>query len=80
MHTWEVYMYAYTLIFFSVTSLFKKIYRPGPDCSKLKTSLVNISLKFHMLISEICQYFLLKKCELLSFFQLKISVYLVIKS
>ena len=37
----------------------------GPGCLKLKMSLVNISLKFHMLIhvSEICQYFLLKKCE-----------------
>ena len=29
----------------------------GPGCSKLTTSLVNISLKFHMLISKICQYF-----------------------
>ena len=27
------------------------------------TSLVNISLKFQTLISEISQYFLLKKCE-----------------
>ena len=30
-------------------------------CSKLMTSLVNISLKFQTLISEIYQYFLLKK-------------------
>ena len=37
--------------------------RPGPGCSKLTTSLVNVSLKFQMLISEICQYFLLKKCS-----------------
>ena len=29
----------------------------GPDCSKLTTSTVNVSLKFHTLISEICQYF-----------------------
>ena len=36
---------------------------PGPGCSKLTTSLVNVSLKFQMLISEICQYFLLKKYE-----------------
>ena len=36
---------------------------PGPGCSKLTTSLVNVSLKFQPLISEICQYFLLKKCE-----------------
>ena len=49
---------------------------PGPGCSKLTTSLVNVSLKFQTLISEIWQYFLLKKCEkllqkLLSFFQQK---------
>ena len=35
----------------------------GPGCSKLTTSLVNVSLKFQTLISRICQYFLLKKCE-----------------
>ena len=58
----------------------------GPGCSKLTTSLVNVSLKFEQLISQICQYFLLKKMrkafalqKLLSFFQQKISVYLVIK-
>ena len=38
-------------------------YSPGPGCSKLTTSLVNISLKFQMLISEMHKYFLLKKCE-----------------
>ena len=33
-------------------------------CSKLTTSLINVSLKFQtLIISEICQYFLLKKCE-----------------
>ena len=37
--------------------------RPGPGCSKLTTSLVNEMLKFQTSISEICQYFLLKKCE-----------------
>ena len=31
-----------------------------PGCSKLTTSLVNISLKFQTLISEIRQYFWLK--------------------
>ena len=31
--------------------------QPGPSCSKLTMSLVNVSLKFQMLISEICQYF-----------------------
>ena len=35
----------------------------GPGCSKLTTSLVNVSLKFLTLISQICQYFLLEKCE-----------------
>ena len=61
--------------------------RSGPGCSKLTTSLVNEMLKFQMLISQKCQYFLLEKCErlfalqkLLSFFQQKNSVYLFIKS
>ena len=35
----------------------------GPGCSKLTTSLVNVSLKFQTLISNVRQYFLLKKCE-----------------
>ena len=35
----------------------------GPGCSKPTTSLVNVLLKFQMLISQIHQYFLLKKCE-----------------
>ena len=34
----------------------------GSGCSKLTTSLVNVSLKFQMLISQIHLYFLLKKC------------------
>ena len=55
-----------------------KILTPGPGCSKLTSSLVKVSLKFQTLISEICQYFLLKKCEKL--FQQKISVHLVNKS
>ena len=53
--------------------------RPGPGCSKLTTSLVNVSLKFQTLISQICQYLLFKKMreafavqQLLSFFQQKI--------
>ena len=36
--------------------------RSGASCSKLTTSLVNVSLKFQMLISQIHLYFLLKKC------------------
>ena len=35
----------------------------GVGCSKLTTSLVNVSLKFQTLIFEIQQNFLLKKCE-----------------
>ena len=35
----------------------------GPGCSKLTTSLFNVPLKFQTLISQICQYFLLTKCE-----------------
>ena len=39
------------------------LYSSGPSCSKLRTSLVNISLKFQTYISQICQYILLKQCE-----------------
>ena len=35
----------------------------GPSCSKLTTSLVNVSLKFQTLISQKSGYFVLKKCE-----------------
>ena len=35
----------------------------GPGCSKLTRSLVNVSLKFQTIISNIRQDFLLKKCE-----------------
>ena len=46
---------------------------PGPGCSKLTMFLVNISLKFQPLISEICQNFFVEKSEkkLLSFFNKK---------
>ena len=46
-----------------LVSLTVQKYRAG--CSKLTTSLVNETLKFQTLISQICQYFLLKKCETL---------------
>ena len=39
-----------------------KVYTPGPSCSKLMTSLVNVSFKFQTLILQIHCYFLLKKC------------------
>ena len=35
----------------------------GLVVQNLTTSLVNVSLKFQTLISQICQYFLSKKCE-----------------
>ena len=38
---------------------------PGPGCSKLTMSLVNISLKFQTLISKSRQHFLLKKASLI---------------
>ena len=41
--------------------LFKLKALSWPSCSKLTTSLVNETLKFQTLISQICQYFLLKK-------------------
>ena len=37
--------------------------RPGPSWSNLTTALVNVPLNFQKLISQLCQYFLLKKCE-----------------
>ena len=51
----------------------------GPSCSKLTTSLVNISLQFQTLhvISEIIKYFLLKtyekllQCKSFSHFSIK---------
>ena len=39
------------------------VLKPGRGCSILTTSLVNVSLKFQMLTSEICQYFLLKNVK-----------------
>ena len=48
--------------------------KPGPGCSKLTTSLVNVSLKFQTLISQICQYFLSKKFEK-QFFNKNITVF-----
>ena len=40
-----------------------EVYKSGPSCSKLTTLLINVSLKFQIIISQIRQYFLLKKCE-----------------
>ena len=49
---------------------------PRPGCSKLTMSLVNVSLKFQILISNICQYFFVEKICL----ERKLSVYLVVKT
>ena len=46
-----------------VFALFNHFLRPGAGCSKLTMSLVNETLKFQALISEICQYFLLKNVK-----------------
>ena len=48
-----VYTYLYSKLFQKCIS--------GPDCSKLTTSLVNISLKFHTMISQIRQNFFAEK-------------------
>ena len=45
------------------TGLHSHTQTSGPRCSKLTTSLVNETLKFQTLISQICQYFFMKKCE-----------------
>ena len=58
-------------------------YKIGPGCSKLTTSLVNVSLKFKTFkISQISRYFFLNKTckafalqKLLSFFQQKVIVF-----
>ena len=42
------------------TNLMVKCWQSGPGCSKLTTSLVNVSLKFQILIFQICQYDLLE--------------------
>ena len=59
--------YFYTATFFKLKSFISDITdifeRSGPGYSNLTTSLVNVSIKFQTLISEICQSFLLKKCE-----------------
>ena len=71
-----------TTLFAMVTvmrsTLLENVTYSRAGCSKLTTSLVNVSLKFQMLISQIFQYFLLEKCEKL--FQQKYQCFLVIKS
>ena len=44
-------------VFVSFNSNNAVLQSPGPGCSKLTMSLVNVSLKFQTLISEIWQYF-----------------------
>ena len=51
--------------------------KPGPNCSKLIMSLVNDSLKFRMAILQIhC----IALHRILTFYQQKITVYLLLKS
>ena len=50
---------AYLVIFINFTV----VNRQSPVVQNLTTSLVNVSLNFQRLRSEIRQYFLLKKCE-----------------
>ena len=66
-------MFSFYIVFLSYS---------GPGCSKLTASLVNISLKFKKLISEIHQYFFEKLSEdfALFFFNKKYQFLLVIKS
>ena len=45
----------------------KSVITQGPGCSKLTTSLVYVLLKFQPLISQICQYFLLKNLSAKAF-------------
>ena len=62
----NLYPVTYSLITEMTTSLYYWLTEnSGPGCSKLMTSLVNVSLIFQTLISQIrvCQYFLFKKCE-----------------
>ena len=47
----------------------------GLGCSKLTPLLVNVLLKFQTWISEVPKFFLLKKCQNLSFFSTKKSVH-----
>ena len=53
----------FPIVTVEVTIKYEAPHLLGAGCSKLTTSLVNVSLKFQMLISEIYQYFLLEKCE-----------------
>ena len=55
-------------------------YWSGPSCSKLTTSLVNVSLKFQTSISQIRQCFLLKNCfSLFSAKNISVFGYKVVK-
>ena len=62
-HSYMKFMLSSKLTQWSQKLIYLLKYRSGPGCSKLTTSFINVSLKFQTLISQICQYFLLKKCE-----------------
>ena len=57
------FAYSIKTFFFFFFFFGSATYKTGPGCSKLTTSLINVLLKFQMLISEIYQYVLLEKCK-----------------
>ena len=63
---------------FNITIIQVYAQTSGPGCSKLTVSLVNVSLKFQTLISNICQYFLLKNVR--SFCSAKASLIFATKN
>ena len=74
-------LWRFIVYYLSILVCWKKA---GPGYSKLTRSLINVSLQFQTLISNIRQYFLLKKGEKLAkaslIFSTRIPVCLVTKS
>ena len=61
--TFEILTKRYLMISLVFNNFYENCISPGPGCSKLTMSLVNVLLKFQTLITQTRQYFLLKKCE-----------------
>ena len=59
---WSVFDYTTNILNTGTVTTPAEHTDPGHGSSKL-TSLVNILLNFQKLISQICQYFVLKKCS-----------------
>ena len=64
---------------FRVDYFLEEICHPGPGCSKLTTSLVNETLKFQTLISQVCQYCGAKASHIFSTKNISVFGYKVIK-